>query len=141
MTTTAYIGQAISRIDARVKVTGQAKYAGEYNVPNLAYGVVVSAAIAKGRIKKIDTREALALEGVLHVFTHKTNRDSPGPTAAIRTRWPFPALRFAPFTTTRSSTAGSPPRLSSLKSLKLRVMRRPWSASNTNVNNTKPICV
>lgn len=36
MTTTAYIGQAISRIDGRVKVTGQAKYASEYNVPNLA---------------------------------------------------------------------------------------------------------
>jgi xanthine dehydrogenase YagR molybdenum-binding subunit len=71
MTTTAYIGQAISRIDARVKVTGQAKYAGEYNVPNLAYGVVVSSAIAKGRIKKIDTREALSLKGVLQVFTHE----------------------------------------------------------------------
>ena len=71
MTTTAYIGQAISRIDGRVKVTGQAKYASEYNVPNLAYGVVVSSAIAKGRIKKIDTREALALEGVLQVFTHQ----------------------------------------------------------------------
>lgn len=69
--TTAYIGQAISRIDGRVKVTGQAKYASEYNVPNLAYGVVVSGAIAKGRIKRIDTREALALKGVLQVFTHE----------------------------------------------------------------------
>jgi xanthine dehydrogenase YagR molybdenum-binding subunit len=71
MTTTAYIGQAISRIDGRAKVTGDAKYAGEYNVPNLAYGVVVSSAIAKGRIKKVDTSEALALEGVLQVFTHQ----------------------------------------------------------------------
>jgi hypothetical protein len=52
MTTTAYIGQAISRIDGRVKVTGQAKYAGEYNVPNLAYGVVVSAAIANGLARR-----------------------------------------------------------------------------------------
>ena len=69
--TTHYIGQPISRTDGRAKVTGQAKYAGEYNVPNLAYGVVVSSAIAKGRIKKIDASEALRLDGVLQVFTHQ----------------------------------------------------------------------
>ena len=71
MTTRPYIGQAISRIDGRIKVTGQAKYAGEYSVPNLAYGVVVSSAIARGRIEKIDASQALALEGVLQVFTHE----------------------------------------------------------------------
>ena len=31
---------------------------------------VVSSAIAKGRIKRIHTEEALAVEGVLDVFTH-----------------------------------------------------------------------
>src|SRR5215471_12864903 len=69
--TTNYIGQPISRVDGRAKVTGQAKYAGEYNVPNLAFGVVVSSSIAKGRITKIDTSEALSLDGVLQVFTHE----------------------------------------------------------------------
>ena len=39
MTTTAYIGQPTSRVDGRAKVTGAAKYAAEYHVPNLAYGV------------------------------------------------------------------------------------------------------
>jgi xanthine dehydrogenase YagR molybdenum-binding subunit len=76
--TTNYIGQPISRVDGRAKVTGQAKYAGEYNVPNLAYGVVVSSAIARGRIKKIDTSEALRVDGVLQVFTHEN---------APRTAW------------------------------------------------------
>ena len=33
--TTSYIGQPMSRVDGRAKVTGQAKYAGEYNVPDL----------------------------------------------------------------------------------------------------------
>ena len=70
----SYVGQPISRIDGRAKVTGQAKYAAEYNVPNLAFGVVVSSAIAKGRIAQIDTTAALRLEGVLRVFTHA---DSP----------------------------------------------------------------
>jgi len=46
MTTTAYIGQPTSRVDGRAKVTGAAKYAAEYNVPNLTYGYVVSSAIA-----------------------------------------------------------------------------------------------
>jgi xanthine dehydrogenase YagR molybdenum-binding subunit len=69
--TTNYIGQPVSRVDGHAKVTGQAKYAGEFNVTNHAYGVVVSSAIAKGKITKIDTSEALALEGVLQVFTHE----------------------------------------------------------------------
>ena len=57
--TTNYIGQPISRVDGRAKVTGQAKYAAEYNVPNLAYGVVVSSTITKGRITKVDASQAL----------------------------------------------------------------------------------
>ena len=69
--TTNYIGQPISRVDGRAKVTGQAKYAAEYNVPNLAYGVVVSSTITKGRITKIDASQALSLDGVLQVFTHE----------------------------------------------------------------------
>jgi xanthine dehydrogenase YagR molybdenum-binding subunit len=68
---TNYIGRPISRVDGRAKVTGAAKYAAEYNVPNLAYGYVVSSAIAKGRIKKIDASAALGLKGVLQVFTHE----------------------------------------------------------------------
>jgi xanthine dehydrogenase YagR molybdenum-binding subunit len=68
---TDYIGEPISRVDGRAKVTGAAKYAAEHNVPNLAYGCVVSSAIAKGRIIKIDASDALRLEGVLQVFTHE----------------------------------------------------------------------
>jgi xanthine dehydrogenase YagR molybdenum-binding subunit len=69
--TTSYIGQPISRVDGRAKVTGAAKYSAEYNVPNLAYGYVVSSAIARGRIANIDAGDALRLEGVLQIFTHE----------------------------------------------------------------------
>lgn len=68
---TAYIGTPTSRVDGRAKVTGEAKYAAEYNVANLAYGHVVSSEIAKGRITRIDASEALEFEGVLQVFTHE----------------------------------------------------------------------
>ena len=70
ITTSNQIGKPASRVEGRAKVTGAAKYAGEFNVPNLAHGVVVTASIAKGRIQRINAEEALAVEGVLDVLTH-----------------------------------------------------------------------
>ena len=46
----SYIGSATSRVDGRAKVTGEARYAGEFNVPGLVHGYVVESTIAKGRI-------------------------------------------------------------------------------------------
>src|SRR5438445_10157164 len=66
-----YIGTATSRVDGRAKVTGAAQYAGEFNIPGLAYGSVVASTIPKGRIARIDTSQALAVEGVIDVLTHK----------------------------------------------------------------------
>ena len=71
MSATFYLGKPASRIEGRAKVTGAAKYAAEYNVPGLAHGVVVSSSIAKGRIKRINAADALAVDGVLDVFTHE----------------------------------------------------------------------
>jgi xanthine dehydrogenase YagR molybdenum-binding subunit len=68
---TDYIGKPTTRIDGPLKVTGQAKYAAEYTAEGLTYGFVVSSAIAYGKIKNIDTEEALKLDGVLQVFTHE----------------------------------------------------------------------
>jgi xanthine dehydrogenase YagR molybdenum-binding subunit len=71
MTLTSSFGKPTSRVDGRAKVTGVAKYAAEYNVPGLAHGVVVSSTIPRGRIKRIHVADALALEGVLDVFSHE----------------------------------------------------------------------
>jgi xanthine dehydrogenase YagR molybdenum-binding subunit len=68
---TPYIGTATSRVDGRAKVTGAARYAGEFNVPGLAYGHVVASTIPKGRVARIDISEALRVEGVLDVLTHE----------------------------------------------------------------------
>jgi xanthine dehydrogenase YagR molybdenum-binding subunit len=68
---TDYIGKATPRVDGRKKVTGQAKYAAEFNTPDLLHGIVVSSAIARGKITSIDASEALALPGVIEVFTHE----------------------------------------------------------------------
>ena len=66
-----YIGTPTSRIDGHAKVTGAAKYAGEFNIKGLAYGAVVASTIAKGRITRIDTSDALRVEGVLDILTHE----------------------------------------------------------------------
>jgi xanthine dehydrogenase YagR molybdenum-binding subunit len=71
MNATGYVGKPISRVDGNAKVAGVAKYAAEFNVPDLAHGFVVSSAIAKGRIVKIHTEDALAVASVLDVFTHE----------------------------------------------------------------------
>jgi len=70
VTAASILGKPTSRVDGRAKVTGGAKYAAEYNVPGLAHGFVVTSAIAKGRIAQIDMADALAVDGVIAVFTH-----------------------------------------------------------------------
>jgi xanthine dehydrogenase YagR molybdenum-binding subunit len=67
----SYIGTAVSRIDGRAKVTGEAKYAAEFNVASLAYGYVVTSTIPKGRVARIDATEALRVAGVIDVLTHQ----------------------------------------------------------------------
>ena len=66
-----YIGTPTSRVDGHAKVTGSAKYAGEFSAPDLAYGSVVTSTIAKGRIAGIELGEAMSVEGVIAVLTHK----------------------------------------------------------------------
>ncbi len=73
---TPYIGAAIPRVDGKAKVTGAAKYAGEFNVSGLAYGAVVTSTVAKGKITHIDTSAATAVDGVLSVLAHD-NRPPP----------------------------------------------------------------
>jgi len=73
------IGEGISRTDGPVKVTGRAAYSYERQEPrNPLYGVILGAAIALGRITRIDTRAAEALPGVHLVWTHR-NAPEQGP--------------------------------------------------------------
>ena len=76
-----YIGKEMSRVDGLAKVTGRAKYAAEFQVPNLAYGFIVLGTVAKGTIKAIDTGEAERAPGVVRVFTH-LNAPRLGPKAS-----------------------------------------------------------
>ena len=65
------VGRPHDRIDGPLKVSGKAPYAYERHdvAPDQAYGVILGAGIAKGRIARIDTREAEHAPGVLAVVT------------------------------------------------------------------------
>ena len=65
------IGLATDRIDGPLKTTGTAPYAYERHdvIANQAYGYVVGAGIAKGRITSIDLKDAEAAPGVLAIVT------------------------------------------------------------------------
>ncbi len=65
------LGAPENRIEGFLKVTGKAKYAAEFNIPNVLYGFPVRSTIAAGTMTDIDTAEAEKAEGVVKVFTHK----------------------------------------------------------------------
>jgi len=64
------VGKPTPRIDGALKTTGSAPYAYEHQeTPNAAYGYIVGAGIAKGRIAAIDLAQARAAPGVLGIVT------------------------------------------------------------------------
>ena len=65
------VGKPVDRIDGPLKTTGVAPYAYERHAvaPNTAFGYVVGAGIAKGRLASMDLRAARAAPGVLAVVT------------------------------------------------------------------------
>lgn len=67
------VGRPHDRIDGPMKTTGTATYAYEWHdkASNVAYGYVVGAAIAKGRITSMDLQAAQSAPGVLAVVTAK----------------------------------------------------------------------
>ncbi|MEU1932826.1 xanthine dehydrogenase family protein molybdopterin-binding subunit [Streptomyces coeruleorubidus] len=66
----AAVGAAVPRVDARLRVTGRAKYAADNNPDGVVHAVIVDSSVGKGRITGIDTRAALVETGVLTVINH-----------------------------------------------------------------------
>lgn len=65
------VGKPTDRIDGKYKTTGTAPYAYERHdlAPDAAYGYVLGAGIAKGRVRSIDTAAARQAPGVIAVVT------------------------------------------------------------------------
>ena len=60
-----------SRIDAALKVTGQASYTSDFHFDRLVFAVPVGSTIAKGKVKSVDETAARKIPGVLEILTHK----------------------------------------------------------------------
>lgn len=64
------IGEPLARTDGVQKVTGAARYAAEFALPQLCHATIVQSTIARGRIAAIDVSDAQRAPGVLLVMTH-----------------------------------------------------------------------
>jgi xanthine dehydrogenase YagR molybdenum-binding subunit len=62
------VGSPLARVEAREKVTGEARYAYEHAPGRLAYCAPVVASIARGEIRDVDATPALERSGVLEVL-------------------------------------------------------------------------
>lgn len=73
------IGKSVARVDAREKVTGEAKFADDLRFgSDLLYGRVVRSPHPHARIKKINVSKARALPGVKTVVTGEETQDRIG---------------------------------------------------------------
>lgn len=73
------VGRPVDRVDGTIKTSGQARYTADIPYPDLAYGALVHADVARGRITAIETAAAAAVEGVLQVITHEIAPTMPSP--------------------------------------------------------------
>jgi 4-hydroxybenzoyl-CoA reductase subunit alpha len=63
------IGVAKPLVDGPEKVSGKAKYAADYNPPGALVGRVLRCSVSHGKLLKVDTSKAEALDGVAAVIT------------------------------------------------------------------------
>ena len=66
------VGTSLHRQDGPDKITGRARYAGDQVLPGMLYARLVLSPYAHARILNIDTSPALAVPGVVAVFTAGT---------------------------------------------------------------------
>ena len=65
------IGQRVPRVDAREKVTGEAKYSADYSLPGMLWCKLLRSPFPHARIINIDTSQAAKLPGVKAIITGK----------------------------------------------------------------------
>src|SRR5580704_17430186 len=57
------------RFDAKLKVTWQAMYSGDHDLPNLAFGYLIQSSIGRGQIHAFDLSAAEESPEVIAIFT------------------------------------------------------------------------
>lgn len=91
----AVIGRRLPRLDARQKVTGEARYTFDVQLEGMLYGCTVASTVAHARIKSIDTSAAERHPGVraVHILDRvlmTARLRDPGEEANL----PYPMVRY-----------------------------------------------
>src|SRR5579864_7219167 len=60
------------RIEARLKVTGHARFEGEIQVPGMVHAALVISPLPSARVRSIDASEARLAKGFAAIITHET---------------------------------------------------------------------
>ncbi len=63
------IGQPVSRKEDPVLLRGEGRYSDDLSLPGQAYAAIVRSRYAHGVLRSVDTAEALAMPGVLGIYT------------------------------------------------------------------------
>ncbi len=95
------IGQSPKRLDAREKVTGRAKYAGDMRLPGMLYARILRPPVHGATRKSLDTSKAKAMRGVtvvengdLVAVLHADPEAAGEALALIKAQWDRPAAAF-----------------------------------------------
>ncbi|MGN6171318.1 MAG: xanthine dehydrogenase family protein molybdopterin-binding subunit [Solirubrobacteraceae bacterium] len=64
------VGAPVARLEGRLKVTGEARYAYEHELERIAYGWIVHSELARGRVESVEVHDALSVPGAVAVFWH-----------------------------------------------------------------------
>jgi len=69
-------GSGIKRREDPRLVTGQARYTDDFVLPNMVHMAVVRSPYAHAKVKRIDTKKAASMPGVIGVFTGQQMKDA-----------------------------------------------------------------
>ncbi len=72
------IGTSQTPKDLRAKVTGRSKYAEDFRADGMVFAKLLLSPVPHGQVRGIDTRRALAMDGVLAVITASDLEDAAG---------------------------------------------------------------
>ena len=93
-----YVGASIKRVEDPRFIQGKGNYVANINLPNMAHVAIKRSPYGHARIKKINTKKAAALPGVIAVFTGQDLIDGGVgklpcgwnvPDIKVPTRWPL----------------------------------------------------
>ena len=104
----AHIGKPTSRVDGRAKVTGARSTPPSTTSATSPTASSFRRDIAKGRITRIDTSEALRVAGVFEVFTHENRPRMAGTTRTYRDEVAPPGSPFRPLYDDEIKFSGQP---------------------------------